>query len=210
MIFGYPDGTTNYTDVTVMEVMLSSVGRPLYNMRDLDGISLLILYGGEDISPIFYGERSVNAHAPNTPSLRDEKEATFFLECVKRGIPVLAICRGAQLACCLLGGKLWQDVDNHEGHDHVVIVDGKEYTTNSYHHQMMIPHDGMEIIGYTPCLSPYKRGEHQYKDEGDEAEIVFDPDHRVLMIQGHPEWCEPQEDLYQLTERLVKEKLCLN
>jgi gamma-glutamyl-gamma-aminobutyrate hydrolase PuuD len=208
MIFGYAEYGCDYQDITVMEGMLGMIGRPVRKISDMDGIHLFVLFGGEDISPFYYKQKATHAHASNEPSMRDLAEEQFFDHAITKSIPVLGICRGAQLACCLLGGKLWQDVENHAGKEHFIIYKGGAYKTNSYHHQMMIPTETMDVLAYADCLSPIKYGEKgPVRDDGDEAEIVFHPAFKVLMIQGHPEWASPQHDLYKLTQSLVKELL---
>ena len=202
-MFGYLKAFTSQYDLIGLEACVDMSGKPVDN-GDLSGIRFLALFGGEDISPSLYGQKPVATPAGKIPSYRDAVERAVFAAAMEQHLPVLGICRGAQLACVLLGGKLWQDVDNHEGKDHRIIVKGKEYWTNSYHHQMMIPTDEMEVLGYTRCISPVKTGEKPVKDEEDEAEIVIHRKHRVLMIQGHPEWCDEQHDLFKLTNELVR------
>ena len=62
---------------------------------------MLILWGGEDISPSIYNQDVVHARAPKSPSIRDQCEITMFKAAVKLGIPIIGVCRGAQLACAL-------------------------------------------------------------------------------------------------------------
>jgi anthranilate/para-aminobenzoate synthase component II len=174
---------------------------------DLKPDSLVVLWGGEDISPSFYNQKSVMAHADDVPSKRDAAEAAIAKRAIEMGLPILGICRGAQLMCALLGGKLWQHVDNHAGQSHPLIYKGGYYSTNSYHHQMMVPTDDMDILGYAYNRSKIKWGEEACIDEGDEPEIVFHKATSSLLIQGHPEWTSPTDDLYVLTRDLVKEKL---
>lgn len=207
MRFGYLAGFTSLPDVIGLENCLGMRGDPMGHQPS-NNLDLVVFFGGEDISPALYGQKPVATSAPKIPSHRDSVEKIVFKAAIEDGLPILGICRGAQLACALLGGKLWQDVDHHDGPDHEVIVDGHSYTTNSYHHQMMIPTEEMIVIGYTPNRSPFKIGELPVKDEGDEPEIVFHPKHKVLMIQGHPEWCPEEHDLSKLTRTLVRTLLC--
>jgi len=176
--------------------------------EDLKPDHLLVLWGGEDISPSLYGQKRSRAIAMDEPSIRDKKESALVKKAIEIGLPILGICRGAQLVCALLGGKLWQHVDNHEGKDHPLIYKGGYYNTNSFHHQMMIPTDDMEILAYAYNRSKIKWDEEATVDEGDEPEIVWAPKAKALLIQGHPEWVDPTHDLYTLTKQLVKEKLC--
>ncbi|MDQ2667068.1 MAG: gamma-glutamyl-gamma-aminobutyrate hydrolase family protein [Gemmatimonadota bacterium] len=75
----------------------------------LEGMSGLVLTGGEDVDPSHYG-----AH-PH-PSLgdinagRDEFEIALMLAARDRKLPTLAICRGIQVANVALGGTLVQDL----------------------------------------------------------------------------------------------------
>lgn len=207
MRFGYLKAFTSDMDRIGLEACVEGVGVDVAT-GDLSQIHFLALFGGEDISPSLYGQKPVGTSASKIPSYRDAIERAVFTAAIEGGIPVLGICRGAQLACALLGGKLWQDVDKHENGEHHILVDGKLYKTNSYHHQMMIPSKDMEVIGYTPCLSPYKMGEKPCRDEGDEAEIVYHRGYNVLMIQGHPEWVTEEHDLFKLTSYLVRTLLC--
>lgn len=176
--------------------------------EDLKPDHLLTLWGGEDISPSLYGQKNVMSHADDKPSERDKREWALAERAVEMGVPILGICRGAQLVCALLGGKLWQHVDNHESKPHPLIYKGGYYETNSYHHQMMIPTDDMEILGYAYNRSKIKWGEEAVADDSEEPEIVWCPRDNALLIQGHPEWTNVGHDLYNLTKQLVKEKLC--
>lgn len=167
---------------------------------------LLVLHGGEDISPLIYGERSVYAQAADHLSRRDAAEIQFVEQARILGIPILGICRGAQLLCCLGGGSLWQDVSNHAGRNHELLFRGETYWTNSVHHQMMRPTEDMEILAVSPNRSPIKYDESEHEDLGDEPEIVYIPDLKALCVQGHPEWLGSTAPLVQITNQLMKEK----
>jgi gamma-glutamyl-gamma-aminobutyrate hydrolase PuuD len=209
MIFGYPASYGDHvSEVLPMEYLLGAIARPIHSVKDLDGIDLMVLFGGEDISPYWYHQMPVRANASATPSNREMVEQIFVDECFSRKIPLLGICRGAQFLCCLLGGSLWQHVDNHEGRDHDIIMADGVFRTNSYHHQMMIPCGEMEPLAWCSCRSPYKWGETEQEDDNAEAEIVYHRSKKVLMIQGHPEWVAEEHDLFKLTSKLVKELLC--
>lgn len=72
----------------------------------LDG---LILSGGADIAPGRYG---ATPH-PKLGAVEAERDAFEFalVEAARRRkVPILAICRGAQLVNVALGGTLWQDL----------------------------------------------------------------------------------------------------
>lgn len=72
----------------------------------LDG---LLLSGGGDVDPSFYGQRDEGSKRVFRP--RDEFEiklTKFFIQKTEK--PLLAICRGHQLLNVALGGTLWQDI----------------------------------------------------------------------------------------------------
>jgi gamma-glutamyl-gamma-aminobutyrate hydrolase PuuD len=176
--------------------------------QDLKNQKALVLWGGEDISPSIYGQKSVYAHATDKPSQRDALEIALVNRAVDLGMPILGICRGAQLLCALDGGTLWQHVDNHAGWDHKITVRGHTYNTNSYHHQMMRPSKDAEVIGTSlHVLSSVKCSEKEELTGLDpECEIVWFPKLRALGVQGHPEWLPKKHDLNYLTKSLFEEK----
>lgn len=84
----------------------------------VDALDALVLSGGPDIASARYGA----APHPATGKPRDERDATELAvldTALARGIPVLAVCRGAQLLNVVLGGTLAQhlpDTLGHSGH----------------------------------------------------------------------------------------------
>ena len=77
----------------------------------LDG---LILSGGEDVQPGWYGEEVWN-ETVYVDSLRDRSDSLLARAALAAGKPILAICRGAQLMNVLLGGSLYQDLPSQFG-----------------------------------------------------------------------------------------------
>jgi len=175
-------------------------------MKDAD---LLVLWGGDDISPTLYGEKVHKAYATDTLSKRDKCEVNLVLYAKRVGIPILAICRGMQLVCAMAGGSLYQHVDNHEGCHHKIIIDGEEFDSNSAHHQIVIPTDKMKVIGVAKNRSPkkYRNSFVPVDAPEDEPEILWIPEFNCLGIQGHPEWLTRSHDLVKLTHILSKDFL---
>lgn len=79
------------------------VGRS-YDLADVDG---LVIGGGDDISPTLYGG-DLKLTARLDPE-RDALERALAEEALERCLPVLGICRGAQMLNVALGGTLHQD-----------------------------------------------------------------------------------------------------
>lgn len=72
----------------------------------LDGV---IISGGEDIAPDLYGG-IVHGTAVPRDSARDIFEMRILKASLKNHLPILGICRGAQLINVALGGTLHQDL----------------------------------------------------------------------------------------------------
>jgi putative glutamine amidotransferase len=77
--------------------------------RVLDGVDGLVLTGGEDIDPSWYGEAPSPQLDPPSQE-RDLFELALFAIARQRELPVLGICRGIQLINVALGGTLFQDL----------------------------------------------------------------------------------------------------
>lgn len=181
-----------------------------HGLKDID---CLVLWGGTDIHPSFYGQK---AHQYNhmkgmEPSVRDIFERKAVLLCQAKKIPIIGVCRGAQLLCALLGGSVIQDVQGHAGGSHAMeLYDGRVVMTNSLHHQMMYPYDiKHELLAW----SHYGRSSY-YEEETvgvnkkemfgkPEPEIVWFPQIQGLAIQGHPEGYGPPKEFIDVCNELV-------
>ena len=114
---------------------------------DYDG---LILCGGNDIDPFYYGEE-MNGSV-DIDGARDAVEFALLKAFVNAGKPVMGICRGCQLLNVYFGGTLHQHIINAAEHVtgtdedllHGVIAAkgsvieslyGTDFKVNSFHHQ---------------------------------------------------------------------------
>jgi len=75
----------------------------------LDGLDGLVLTGGGDVSPEKYGELPHPAIEEAEPG-RDDFELALIAMARKQQLPILAICRGAQILNVAYGGTLIQDI----------------------------------------------------------------------------------------------------
>jgi putative glutamine amidotransferase len=75
----------------------------------LDGCAGLMLTGGVDVDPREYGDSATHASVV-IDAVRDRYELDLAREALKRDLPVLAICRGAQVLNTAAGGTLIQDI----------------------------------------------------------------------------------------------------
>lgn len=69
----------------------------------------LLLTGGGDVDPRFYGEDPHETYQASEPG-RDEYEIALIRAAIEAGMPIFAICRGMQALNVALGGTLVQDI----------------------------------------------------------------------------------------------------
>lgn len=163
-------------------------------VRGLDG---LLLTGGGDIDPALFGEEPHPTCYDVAPS-RDAVEINALRLALDRRLPVLAVCRGAQVLNVALGGSLYQDVGTDPGtslrhsqeaprHEptHKVSVepgtllartmDADEVEVNSMHHQAIKALGaGLRAVAWAP-------------DQIVEGIELTDASRFVLGVQWHPE-----------------------
>ncbi len=161
----------------------------------------LLLAGGADIHPDLYGSVP-EKNLEETDPARDHSEYLVTKWAIEQKLPILAICRGAQMVNVAAGGTLHQDIPtdlnlptehrrqpvtyaNLAHHGHLIrieptsrfsrIVEHAEVWVNSMHHQ------AIDRLG-TGLVVVAKSADGVI--EAIEAE---DPTHWLVGIQGHPE-----------------------
>jgi putative glutamine amidotransferase len=125
--------------------------------RALDGIDALVLTGGEDLDPAWFGAQPSPYLSPPSRE-RDLFELALFAVARQRELPILGICRGIQLINVALGGSLYQDLPSErpgavkhrpdaarDARSHRIRLElgsraaealgGTDFTVNSSHHQ---------------------------------------------------------------------------
>ena len=173
--------------------------------EELNTDGMLILWGGEDISPALYQQDVVHARAPSKPSARDVMEMRLFEQAVKLGIPIIGICRGAQLACALSGGTLYQHIQGgHHGDHQVETFDGKTMPTSSCHHQAL----NLENVDHELLAWDKERITTVFTDKTVTKvtipEVVLLKKTNTLAIQGHPEWMSHKDSFVQWCANLLQ------
>ncbi len=162
-------------------------------LERMDG---LLLTGGGDVDPAFYGD-SERHEVRGLSRARDESEMALILAAKAMRMPTLAICRGIQIVNVALGGTLVQDLrsdwpgalshdgDARKNRSHPVQLEPDSNVAsalrttgldvNSLHHQAIDKlGDGLRITGRAP-------------DGVVEAAESTDPDWWALCVQWHPE-----------------------
>jgi putative glutamine amidotransferase len=90
-------------------LILSPLIGPAVAGRALEGLDGLILTGGEDMDPAWYGANPSPLLSPPSRE-RDLFELALFAVARQRELPILGICRGIQVINVALGGTLFQDL----------------------------------------------------------------------------------------------------
>ncbi len=163
----------------------------------LDELDGLILAGGADVDPSFYGASPHPATTGTAPG-RDEAEIALTRAAIERDMPVLGICRGMQLLNVARGGTLIQHLPETHGHDghrpNPGSFDGSEHDVRltdgslaahaageSVHLTKQHHHQGVDALGEGLVVTGWSA-----IDELPEA--VELPGRRfVLGVQWHPE-----------------------
>ncbi len=162
-------------------------------LRLCDG---LLLPGGGDIAPTFYGQSPL-PQLTATNRTEDTVELIAARLAHKKGMPVLGVCRGCQSLNVAFGGTLWQDVPTQcagaichkqdlgkrdelfhslalrDDSYLAEIMGGTAQESNTFHHQAV--HDiakGFTAVAHTPDGL---------------IEAIESDDGTILGVQWHPE-----------------------
>ena len=163
-------------------------------VKDLDG---LVLTGGEDVDPLYYGERAI-PEMNEIDSVRDIYDLVLLKLATDRNIPVLGICRGEQIINVAFGGTLYQDIPTQvedksikhkqsepreKGTHNISIINDSQLhkilgvsgaSTNTFHHQAV------------KTTAPNFRTVASATDGIVEAIEAY-PNRPIMGVQWHPE-----------------------
>ena len=161
----------------------------------MEDANLVVFTGGADVSPEMYGEEK--HPRTNCTATRDVDEVIMFRKAMELKIPMVGICRGAQLLCVMAGGKLVQHQDNPKFYHKMKTYDDQDIIVTSTHHQAQYPwglaEDDFRVLGWTTKISKFHENAEQKEMvdgivPGDiEVEVCHYPHIRGLGIQSHPE-----------------------
>ena len=189
----------NGNDVVWINLYSLSIDSALTILKNCDG---LLITGGEDVYPGYYGKLSDTSRCGKFNHYRDSLEFAIIDFALKNKMPVFGICRGHQILNVALGGTLIIDIPDdfdttvihrqanwencyHELdvalNSHLYIV--SSVTTdivNSNHHQ------GIEKTGQGLMISSYSKDSLPESIEWANAEGKG----FLLAVQWHPEQME--------------------
>lgn len=159
----------------------------------VDGI---ILSGGEDVDPIYYGEEP-SFKLGEVDVLRDEFDFMLLKKAAAKNMKILGICRGMQVMNVVFGGSLYQDlshadnsyIKHNQGHSrsvptHSINIEkgtfineiyGSKTRVNSFHHQAVKDIADNYIVSSKACDGIVESIEHRDKNKF------------IVGVQWHPE-----------------------
>jgi putative glutamine amidotransferase len=173
----------------------------------LDRVDALILTGGSDVDPAFYGAAS-HPETKDTWPERDRFELALARAALERGMPVLGICRGMQVLNLALGGTLVQHIPDLVGHDH------HRHTPGAFaDHEVRLEPGSLAAAAAGAEQVTVKSHHHQGVDELGEGLAVTGwavPDDLVeaIEVRDHPFalgvlWHPEEEERSRVVEALV-------
>lgn len=184
-IVGRKPDTDNYTKYVLYQGHTPVV---TLNIEDIAGCDCLLLPGGGDITPAFFGEQNRGSRKIDTEL--DILQLLALDYCIKNHVPVLGICKGVQVINVGFGGTLYQDMPTARLHSyedgdkyHNTVIEkgswlyelyGDRAIVNSAHHQAIKElGSGLSVV------------QRSVKDDCIEA--IVHRDLPILGVQWHPE-----------------------
>lgn len=125
--------TTADPDVVVVDCITMTADEAVLALEECNG---LILTGGPDVEPEWYGQPEKRALCLGFDAARDTLELALVKAAVALNMPVLGICRGAQVMNVAYGGTLVADLPTAKGLD--------------VEHRQVDGRDGMHAIEVEP------------------------------------------------------------
>jgi len=190
----------NIDNVWIMDDIQPAPQQPKYE----------IFWGGADVDPSLYKrERSNMCGRSNID--KDLQENKRMEELIEQGVPIIGICRGAQLLNVVNGGILVQHIEGHAiGRQHwcTNIETGDTFEVSSTHHQMMVAHQDGQIL-----FKDYEGAPGVHWDNVNEkyhynyvTEVVYYPATKSLCIQPHPEWMKQDSPFVNWINDFIKQE----
>lgn len=184
-IFGRKKDTANYERFIASQ---SAIPFTTLNPAEISTCDCLLLPGGGDITPAFFGER--NNGSRNIDTELDILQFQALDYAIRRSMPVLGICKGMQIINVAFGGTIIQDLSTaalhkYQNRDQYHTTDilkgscldqlyGSTALVNSAHHQAVgKPGHSLQPIQWCPfdhCV-----------------EAIVHESLPILGVQWHPE-----------------------
>lgn len=160
-----------------------------------DAADAIVVVGGEDIAPRFYGAAGGYANESRHLEIADAAQIALARRAIERRTPLLGICRGLQIVNVALGGTLVQDLGEHTPHVNRGVPIAEVLTT---HPVLLEPGSRVsELLG--SAVVDVRSAHHQAVDvlgaglvvsgraPDGHVEAIEHTDAPVVAVQWHPE-----------------------
>ncbi|MCG8669764.1 MAG: gamma-glutamyl-gamma-aminobutyrate hydrolase family protein [Pseudomonadales bacterium] len=206
------------------------------NESELHGV---VIGGGSDVEPLHYGEEPQESKAKKSPKIRvldwtvnlllfllrwifsvkdlqrydperDKLERHMIEYALREGLPILGICRGAQLLNIVLGGSLYQQIHDFYGETPFVrsLLPLKTVNLESDSQLSNILHSHQSVINALHNQAIKETGRHVKVTARDLAGVVQGIEYTehdfVIGVQWHPEYLPQLPQHQSLFKRLVE------
>jgi putative glutamine amidotransferase len=175
-------------------LLLPVCNRPYHWQAMLQAVDGLVLSGGGDPDAVYFGEDAGPQQGEVQPQ-RDAMELYIARRVLQEGLPVLGICRGAQVLAIAAGGSLHQDLrgiqkvqhDQHAPRSYPIhrllirrgtmlhrLMGTEQTRVNSIHHQAIKCPGSLAVSAVAPdgVVEAVEMAGHPF----------------ALGVQWHPEW----------------------
>ena len=173
---------------------------------ELEKVDCLIMTGGEDVDPSYYGEEP-DPNLEEVNKERDVSDMAMLQEAIDEDMPTLCTCRGAQVLNILSGGSLYQDIPTTEEFKEQTVVHRDPEEIDFTYHDVTIEEDSLlsQIVG-EETLKVNSWHHQGLKDIGDDLKVTAHTEDGmvegiertdcsyVIGVQWHPEWSVEEGD----------------
>lgn len=207
------------------KAIIEGGGIPLY-IPVVDDISVLInqisacdgilIPGGEDVNPLFYGEEPKPLLQSTIPRV-DRFQIHLIKEALKSNKPILTICRGTQILNVAFGGTLYQDIsyasDNPIQHNQLTQLYDVTHSVEITKHSILYKLFGQSLlVNSAHHQSINKLGNGLFvtalASDGIVEGIELKGDKFVVGVQWHPEMLlNNNSNMILLFREFIKEAL---
>lgn len=159
------------------------------------GADAIVIVGGEDIHPGFYGGETGYPNESRHLPVADAAQIALVRAAIESRIPLLGICRGLQIVNVALGGTLVQDLGDDCGHVNRGVPIPQVLTTHTVHVSpdgrladllgartvdvRSAHHQAVDALGADLIVSARSHDGH--------VEAIEHRDAPLLAVQWHPE-----------------------
>ncbi len=145
----------------------------------------LLLTGGGDVDPASYGAEPENVEDPDAGA--DDWELALIAAARERAMPMLAICRGAQLLAVAHGGRLAQRLSAGEGHRE---LDGlaPEAILSARHRVELVPGSRVQRALGVRAVAVNTIHHHEIADAGELEVTASAPGAVIEAVEPRSDW----------------------